>query len=122
MLKLSSNKVNILGTEYTVIFRNIQDDKFAQLNSWEGYTNNMTKQIVIINRKSYGYMESPKDWDAKEKQNLRHEILHAFLAESGLDFCSLPFDGPWAANEEMVDWFAMQSPKIFTVYKKLGLI
>lgn len=28
----------------------------------------------------------------------------------------------WAVNEEMVDWFAMQSPKIFKTLYSLGLI
>ena len=28
----------------------------------------------------------------------------------------------WAKNEEMVDWFAIQSPKIFKVYSELGLL
>ena len=32
------------------------------------------------------------------------------------------FSGCWATNEEMVDWFAIQSTKIYDVYLKLGLI
>ena len=30
--------------------------------------------------------------------------------------------GGWAKNEEMVDWFAIQSPKIFKLFEKEGLI
>ena len=50
---------------------------------------------------------------------LRHEILHAFLHESGLWGCSLESTS-WAMNEEMVDWVAIQFPKILKVYRQLG--
>lgn len=52
---------------------------------------------------------------------MRHEILHAFLFESGLSE-NAGFSGCWATNEEMVDWFAIQSTKIYDVYLKLGLV
>ena len=39
---------------------------------------------------------------------LKYEITHAFLAESGLrGNCD------WADNEEMVDWIAIQLPKMY---------
>ena len=56
------------------------------------------------------------------KRVLRHEIIHAFLNESGLSDSSNQYAGAWAKNEEMVDWFAIQSPKIFKVYLELGLL
>ena len=42
----------------------------------------------------------------------RHEIIHAFLFESGLAENSY-----WAQNEEMVDFFAIQAPKLFKAFK-----
>lgn len=45
-----------------------------------------------------------------------------FLNESGLSDSSNQYAGAWAKNEEMVDWFAIQSPKIFKVYLELGLL
>jgi hypothetical protein len=48
---------------------------------------------------------------------VRHEIVHAFLMESGLDESSNPADA-WATNEEMVDWFARQGPKIYKAWKE----
>ena len=48
-------------------------------------------------------------------------IIHAFLLESGLDSNSNSADS-WAVNEEMVDWFAIQSPKIFKLFNKLELM
>ena len=44
-----------------------------------------------------------------EKKILRHEIIHAFLYESGLDINSHDID-QWARDEEMVDWMAIQFP------------
>ena len=41
--------------------------------------------------------------------------------ESGLDSNSNSADS-WATNEEMVDWFAIQSPKIFKVFNELKLM
>lgn len=38
---------------------------------------------------------------------MRHELIHAFLGESGLRS-----DSEWAENEEMVDYFAIQFEKI----------
>ena len=42
---------------------------------------------------------------------IRHEIIHAFLYESGMKECSSATQS-WVENEEMVDWFAIQIPKI----------
>ena len=70
------------------------------------------------------YQESmrPADTPAAHLQfHLRHEVLHAFLFESGLSETA-GFSGCWATNEEMVDWFAIQSPKIFEVFSELDLI
>lgn len=48
------------------------------------------------------------------KKVTRHELIHAFLYESGLhEQCY------WATNEEIVDWIAIQLPKIFRAIGKL---
>jgi hypothetical protein len=52
------------------------------------------------------------------KRTLRHEIIHAFLCESGLAANSVVFSDGWACNEEMVDWFAMQGEKIHDAWEK----
>lgn len=52
-----------------------------------------------------------------EKKVLRHEVIHAFLGESGLRNNSY-----WAENEEMVDWLAIQAPKIFKTFQELGIL
>jgi hypothetical protein len=52
---------------------------------------------------------------------MRHEILHAFLYESGLRENSNKVYA-WAENEEMVDWIAIQFPKIEKIYKELNIL
>ena len=48
---------------------------------------------------------------------LRHEIVHAFLYESGLDVSS-----EWARNEEIVDWIALQTPKLQKAFEEAGCL
>ena len=55
------------------------------------------------------------------KKQLRHEIIHAFLSESGLQ-CNWQHTEQFGHDETTVDWFAIQSPKIFEVFKELDLI
>lgn len=52
---------------------------------------------------------------------MRHEVIHAFLFESGLAENSNTSDA-WAVNEEMVDWLAIQAPKIFSTFKKMNIL
>lgn len=112
------NEINILGTTYTIEYKNIlKDDK---LNEMEGYTDLYKKHIVIGNIEERDYFKNePKEKVNKIKNKiLRHEIVHAFLYESGLDSNSNKAYS-WADNEEMVDWIAIQSPKLLRVYQEL---
>lgn len=98
-------KVDILGTEYTLTVC----DEHERLGEYgDGLCDETTKEMLV---KSYaGDRSDPtakKNLDVQVKKNKRHEIIHAFLFESGLAENSL-----WAQNEEMVDFFAIQFPKI----------
>ena len=70
----------------------------------DGYCDETTKTIVVDEMKP----DDHSKLNLKEYQNkvTRHELIHAFLFESGLAESS-----PWARNEEMVDWIASQFPK-----------
>ena len=52
-----------------------------------------------------------------EKKVLRHEIIHAFFGESGLRSQS-----EYAQNEELIDWIAIQIPKIVEVMNKTNCL
>lgn len=117
-------KINILGTEYTIIVKKYGEDEEFGRRSIDGYCDGMTKQIVVCDMTTYkGWEHEPLETAAAaQKQTLRHEIVHAFYDESGLADSSLTYDGPWAKNEEMVDWIANQGPKIYAAWQEAGAI
>lgn len=95
--------VNILGTSYEIKRVDKVDDE--SLENCDGYCDSSVKKIVVENFKHE--KNSLEDLESYAKQVIRHELIHAFLNESGLQTCS-----NWAKNEEMVDFFAIQIPKI----------
>lgn len=113
-------KVNILGSEWSVKFGN--EKEYPNLAEMDGYTDPSTREIVVDDMEaSQGQIGAKADLESYQKQVVRHEIIHAFLLESGLDSNSNSADS-WAVNEEMVDWFAIQSPKIFKVFNEYDLM
>ena len=112
-------KVNILGTNYEIIFKS-EEEEIRLKTNW-GITDYHTKEIYINDNIEKETDDSCKNlFDFKNKV-LRHEILHAFLYESGLRENSFG-SSSWAENEEMIDWFSIQFPKILKVYKELNII
>lgn len=105
-------KVNILGTEYTIKEATTEED--SKLEEMNGYCDITTKEIVIENIKEDKF--TVKDLKAFKNKVLRHEIIHAFLYESGLHTNT---ENQWAVNEEIIDWIAIQLPKIIEVLNKL---
>lgn len=116
--------VNILGTEYRIETHKISEDETMKNNQWSGYCDEEKKLIVVadMTEKPYVDIDSAEGQEQYRKKTLRHEITHAFLNESGLsDSASIPTCA-WAKYEEMVDWFAIQSPKIFKVFQELDIL
>lgn len=112
-----SRTINVLGTEIKVLFREEkQDPKLEELGGYFDATEN----LIVVNIPEKDTM-SVGNLENHQKKVLRHEIVHAFLHESGLDWNTVATDC-WATNEEMVDWFAIQSPKIFKVFKEQKLV
>ena len=109
--------INVLGADVRIVFRREEEDK--KLKAAVGYFDGSLGLIVIKILEPDDH--SVQDLDRYQKEILRHEIIHAFLHESGLDACSSPSDS-WATNEEMVDWFAIQMPKIAKVFAELDLV
>lgn len=110
--------INILGTEYTIL--QLSDEEEPYLKTCDGFCDRSRKKIVIAkmetNPDSY---EVDVEW--YRKKVLRHEIIHAFLHESGLEENSNKTD-MWARNEEMVDWMAIQYPKILKAFREAGAL
>lgn len=121
---MENRKINILGTEYRIETHKVSEDSYLEDNKLSGYCGEEEKLIVVADMSEEKYFTGmdEKMQETYRKRVLRHEIMHAFLNESGLSDSSNQYGGAWAKNEEMVDWFAIQSPKIFKVYSELGII
>ena len=109
---LASNTVwvDILGTRWAVVSENFGNKDF------DGLTDFTTRTIKVRN-------DNVQEFDNfKElyKRTVRHEVLHAFMIESGLDS---NFNHPeYGYDETFVDWVAIQFPKILVAYSKLGVL
>ena len=103
-------KVNILGTEYTIEI--VEPDEEMQKNDLVGLCVGYDKIIKLVN---FSKMDSFKN-------SSETEIVHAFFNESGLKDSANVYDGPWCKNEELVDWLAIQGPKIIRAWKEADCI
>ena len=121
---MENMKANILGTEYTIETHKISEDETMKKNQWSGYGDEENKLIVVadMTEKEFIDIDGIEAQERYRKKTLRHEIVHAFLNESGLSDSACRYGGAWTKNEEMVDWFAIQSPKILAVYKSLDIL
>lgn len=117
-------EISILGENYHIDLVDLEDDSYAKNNHYLGYHDAVEKRIVVIDLHSVPEYadESEKANDTRMQETLRHEIIHAFLFESGLSDNSNSSPA-WGTNEEMIDFFALQWLKIQTaIYNSSILI
>lgn len=102
-------QISILGSTWDV--ERVPERELEE-KGCDGYTNNTVRKIVV------GVFEadarSKADLDSCVQKVLRHEIIHAFLYESGL-----AENSGWAMDEEMVDWIALQFPKLMAALAEM---
>jgi hypothetical protein len=115
-------KLNIMGTEYKISFRLLKDDD--TLKDCDGYCDSPNRTIVV---REYTKEEQKTDnmtdnLTSYANKVLRHEIIHAFFYESGLSGNSMQYSGAWARNEEMVDWIAIQLPKLLKAFQEANCL
>ena len=113
-------RVNVLGAVYRVC-TGVSYRKDSGLKGRFGYCSFSDRRIVVGDLSTCDTWkdESKEAREAQERLTLRHELIHAFLRESGLDSSSCGAEC-WARNEEMVDWVAIQYPKISAAFRKMG--
>lgn len=112
-----SRTINVLGATVRINFREAKQDKV--LEECDGYYD-ASENLIVVKIPEKDTM-AQGNLENYQKKILRHEIIHAFLNESGMSYCSSPAES-WATNEEMVDWFAIQSPKIMAVFREQKLV
>lgn len=108
---MESKKINILGATYTLtITSKNQDDR---LKDADGICDETVKELLVDNYADFeGDPTCKKNLAVQIQKKKRHEIIHAFLFESGL-----AENSSWAQNEEMVDFFAIQFQKLADAFK-----
>lgn len=114
--------VKILGTLYKLNL-NIPYTKDPSLMGRFGYCDMAEKKIVVADIKTVPGWEEATEVGVEHAFNdtLRHEVIHAYLIESGLNGSANEVDC-WARNEEMVDWIAIQFPKILKTFEELDCV
>lgn len=113
-------KVNILGTTYAV-HTSVDVNSDPSLKNLFGYCCATERKIVIADMNTIENWKGESNESKAEivRQTMRHELIHAFLAESGLRGSTNDVQA-WATNEEMVDWIAIQYPKMKKIFAELG--
>lgn len=108
--------LNILGTEWTLEAVHQTDDKY--LMNADGYADKTLHKIVVC-----GFPPDDSDlgnWEPYFKKCMRHEIIHAYLFESGLHE---NFVHPEAGHDEtFIDWVAVQFPKIMKTFQEANAL
>lgn len=102
-------KINILGTEYKIVYKDKQED--VNLENCNEYCDHSIKQIVIDKDIEVADSTTMNNLNVFHKKVIRHELIHAFLQESG---CS-----KWCIDEDLVDYIAIQFPKILEAFKEV---
>lgn len=102
---MDSRIINILGEFWRI---NYDVEKLEDPNS-DAETNPHERTINV---------RKLEDW-ADKNRIVRHEIIHAFLFESGLGFNYE--HKPFGHDETMVDWLAIQWPKIKHVFRIMDI-
>lgn len=105
-------KINVLGTEYTIEISPEAEDSY--LSKCDGYCDKTVKKIVV---KAEDENNELSDYTVYLKKVIRHEIIHAFLFESGLHE-NFEHANQYGHEETMIDWVAVQFPKLLKAFKE----
>ena len=105
--------LNILGSEWTMRVRKSEDE--SCLKNADGVTDRSTKTMYI--RADQDGVDNPlEDYTRYQKEVKRHEIIHAFLFESGLG--NETYHPEYGHDEQIVSWFAIQFPKLQKAFEQ----
>lgn len=94
-------KINVLGTPYELVTANLPEDRDGECDRF--------RKVMTVRP------DSELDGDAETKPEyrraiIRHEIVHAFLFESGLS--------EYGCDEALVEWVALKMPQMVEAMQK----
>lgn len=106
-------EINVLGTKYTIEKHSKAEDDY--LVNCDGYCDKTAKKIVVTTDNT-----DLDNFSVYQNKVMRHEIIHAFLYESGLHE---NFEHhTWGHDETMIDWVAVQFPKMIKAFEEAGCL
>ena len=103
-------KINVLGTEYVIREETRYQNHF--LEDCDGYCDRTSKTISVLKEDEKSNLDFYSEYKKKVK---RHEIIHAFLFESGLHENWTHENGH---DETFIDWIAVQFPKLKKAFEE----
>lgn len=111
MVMKMNNSVWILGTQYRIIEEEFKDQNI------DGYCDYTSKEIHLRTDNENGV----GDFKEMMKKQARHEIIHAFMSESGLQ-ANWEHIQQFGHDETTVDWFAIQFPKMLKAFEEVDCL
>lgn len=102
-MMLKQLEVNVLGVCYSVYILGEKDETMIE-NECDGYTLTDTKFIAVLNH---------EDSPLYTLRVLKHELIHAFLFECGMDI------GYGFHTEALIDFLSIQFDKLGKVLKSV---
>lgn len=126
--------INVLGTDYTIKFITVKDEyesnaaKILIESGFCAFCSHYDKTIILSNFRDEKFNSAFKYQSLDVivetyKETLRHELWHAVFYCSGLNNNSHGTgNNSFANDEEMIDFLAIQSPKMFEIFNKANIL
>lgn len=109
-------KIKIMGEKWRITIKERGEDPI--LSGANGYCRPTSRDIVICDLRDDDEYGDPI---GMMKHALKHELVHSLMFESGIGFCSHDAEC-WGTDEEIVDWIAKNSMKLFKLFRRCGLL
>ena len=110
-----SKFITVLGTTYEIVF--VDEKEEPRIKGKDGFVDKTQCKIYITKYSEESGFKNRKQYEAVI---MRHEIIHAFMIESGLDN-NWQHPNEFGHDETTIDWFAMQWHKINKIFLNLGI-
>ena len=107
---VDGKKVSVLGTEYTI--RVAKPSDCIECDGWCDFS---TKEVFVKDFEPDPMSMANLEWYTEKV--LRHELVHAFMYESGRH-CNSNF----GMDEELVDFIAIMFPKMLSTFKEANAL
>lgn len=98
---------HVLGEEYTIIEDASIKDKFGADGVYADYSKTIRVRPVndLLEEPA-----TPEEKAARQRETIRHELIHAFMGIGGLD--------RWNDDEELVNWMAKMFPRVYKCFEE----